>query len=123
MTERSAADLLADGFDAELGAYQLDAARSMSEADLHNVIMRLARLTGWLAYHTYDSRKSEPGFPDLILVKGETLLAVELKRQARKPNSSQQHWLAALGIVKQVEAYTWRPSDWLDGTIERRLRP
>ena len=41
-------------------------------------IRRLARQYGWATYHTHDSRKSDKGFPDLVLVR-ETILFVELK--------------------------------------------
>jgi hypothetical protein len=29
------------------------------------------RICGWLVYHTKDSRKSAPGFPDIVALKGE----------------------------------------------------
>ncbi len=32
-------------------------------------VVELARLSGWLTYHTHDSRRSQSGFPDLVLVR------------------------------------------------------
>ena len=33
------------------------------------IVQHLTRLPYWLAYHTHDSRKSAPGFPDLVLLR------------------------------------------------------
>jgi hypothetical protein len=62
------------------------------------------------------------GFPDLILVKGPRLLAVELKRELLKPGEEQILWLDAFARVPGVEAYVWIPSEWLDGTIAKILQ-
>src|SRR5688572_19177552 len=32
-------------------------------------VVKYARLMGWTAYHTHDSRRSQAGFPDLVLVR------------------------------------------------------
>ena len=43
----------------------------MTETQLQSAIIELARLTGWLVYHTHDSRHSAKGFPDLCMVRCE----------------------------------------------------
>ena len=48
-------------------------AQSMSEAQFQSHVVALAHRLGWLVYHTRDSRRSEPGFPDLVMVRGRTL--------------------------------------------------
>jgi len=51
----------------------------MSEADLQRSIIICARDMGWLAYATYRSMRSEPGFPDLVLVRPPRVMFLELK--------------------------------------------
>ena len=46
-------------------------------------VVDLARTLGWRVYHTYDSRRSQPGFPDLVLVR-ERILFLELKSETGK---------------------------------------
>lgn len=94
----------------------------MSEAQLLAAVLEAAATYKWLAYHTHRSDHSEAGFPDLILVRGARLLAVELKRDGARPTPAQQKWLDALELAGTV-TMVWRPVDWHDGTIEETLRP
>ena len=89
---------------------------AMKERELQQAVQEAAALFGWLYYHTYDSRRSNPGFPDLVLARNGTILFVELKSQTGKVSPEQQTWLDAVGGI------VWRPSDWLDGTITETLR-
>ncbi len=82
-------------------------------------VIDLAHLTGWLVYHTFDSRRSGAGFPDLILIRGKQLLAAELKSEKGRLSPAQQQWLDALSKAG-VEVAVWRPSD-LDTAIVARL--
>ena len=71
-----------------------------------------AELAGWeKVYHTYNSQRSTPGFPDLCMVKGDRLVFAELKMPKKKATVAQQEWLEALGAVPGVEAYLWTPDD------------
>ncbi len=66
-----------------------------------------------LVYHTYSSRRSVPGFPDLVMVhpeSGRTIFA-ELKKEGAYPSPEQRRWLDALKKNAGVEVYVWRPSD------------
>ena len=56
-------------------------------------IIQLATLHGWTHYHTHDSRKSVAGFPDLILIRGAVLLAVEVKQGTNTTTDEQRVWL------------------------------
>lgn len=103
----------------------------MSEAQLQSAVMELARVLGWRAVHfrpamERSGRWSTPtqgaiGFPDCVLVRGKRLLFVELKSATGRVSPQQAAWLDDL-YVAGVEVYVWRPSFWLDGTIEGTLR-
>jgi hypothetical protein len=87
-------------------------------------VVRVANQHGWLCYHTHDSRKSAPGYPDLTLARlpghgrpGEVLWS-ELKVDAPL-TIEQEVWLATLSHVQHTEAHLWTPADW--PTIQARL--
>lgn len=99
----------------------------MTEEVWQREVLRLAGYYGWtLTYHTYDSTRSNPGWPDLVLHRppGE-LLVVELKADKGRVKPAQQEWLRALAC-SGVETAVWRPRD-LDAVHERlkrrRFRP
>jgi len=85
-----------------------------TEKQLQLEIVRLAKRCGWRVYHTYDSRKSQAGFPDLVLVRRDRLLFIELKRELGKPTPEQSEWLEALSVVPRIEVFIWRPQDWTE---------
>ena len=72
----------------------------------------LAQLHRWRTYHTHDSRRSEPGFPDLVLVRGPRLVVAELKTAAGRVTPDQRAWLDALHGCGPPEVHLWRPDDW-----------
>lgn len=89
------------------------------EADFQGAVISLARLTGWLAFHSHDSRRSAAGWPDLALCKPPRLLVVELKTTRGRLRPEQRVWLTALAACPGVEVALWRPADW--PAIERAL--
>ena len=84
----------------------------MSEREFQAQVIAAAEAMGWLCYHTHDSRRSQPGFPDLIMVRGYRMVALELKVGRNKPTVDQVRWLAALREVWRVDALVARPDDW-----------
>jgi hypothetical protein len=82
----------------------------IAERDFMATVRDAAAVTGWLAYHTYRSRRSPSGFPDLVLVRDRVLFA-ELKGPRTHVTRDQQHWLDALRAAG-AEVYLWRPDDW-----------
>ena len=79
-----------------------------------------------MVYHTHDSRKSEAGFPDLVMVRNEHIWFVELKSEKGKLTSAQKTWLAAICDTttanQHVHYDVWRPEHWIGGTIESILK-
>ena len=96
----------------------------ISEKDYMQTIKDLARYSGWSVYHTYDSRRSDPGFPDLVLVRPPRVVFAELKSQRGGLSTHQRDWMEHLTFCPGVENYVWRPSDWPDvvATLEREKR-
>lgn len=45
------------------------AGRQPLESEAQQTILDLAGWRRWWAYHTFDSRRSQGGFPDLVLVR------------------------------------------------------
>ena len=102
-------------------------ALAMTEAELMAAIRQLARLTGWRCYHTRYSLGSDPGFPDLVLVRLGRMVVAELKGPRGRLTPAQQEWLDALVEVEGrtggvVEVHLWTPEDWACGAIEETLR-
>ncbi len=90
----------------------------MREKDFQQQVINLARYLGWeFMYHTFDSRHSPAGFPDLILLKEGRLVVIELKRDAKgQPTPEQYFWLCAFKQITE-DVYFWCPDDW-DNIIE-----
>lgn len=92
----------------------------LSEKAFLSQVVHLARLCGWLVYHTHDSRRSAAGFPDLAMVHPAWgLIFAELKADKGRTTKEQDAWLAALRAAGQ-RACLWRPADW--DTIVQVLR-
>lgn len=99
----------------------------ISEAAWQEQVLELAQLYRWLAYHTFDSRRSAAGFPDLVLARAPELLIVELKSERGRVRPEQRDWLEVLAACG-IETHVWRPSDFDVAQKRlyrdfRRLRP
>lgn len=108
------------------GAVLLSPARvmpPMSEKNLQSAVEKLARFSGWLVYHTHDSRRSPAGFPDLVMVSGKRgrVIYRELKSAAGKLRPEQITWLDELTAAGE-DAGVWRPADLVSGRIVAELR-
>lgn len=93
---------------------------ALTEAQLLGLITQMAGHLGWWAYHTRDSRGSQPGFPDLVLAhRKHGVVFAELKREGGRLSRDQEFWLDTLRASGQ-HAYVWRPADLSE--IESVLR-
>jgi hypothetical protein len=83
----------------------------ISEKEFMSKVIAYAVSRGFLVYHTHDSRRSEPGFPDLIFIRQSRWIVAELKTKGKKPTTAQSKWLKAFGAVCP-EVFTWWPDDF-----------
>lgn len=136
------------------------ALRSMTEAQLQAEVIRVARSLGWgitlaarrtmleeaaqygveappldgLIYHPRYSLGSEPGWPDLCLVRrrDRRLLFAELKSERGVLSPRQAEVLELLGAITwwplrsdgaepTIAVFVWRPSDLASGRIAEVL--
>mgnify|MGYP001567966255 FL=1 len=114
-------------------------ARVMSERQLQDAVVLLLQAKGYLVAHFRPaqtakgwrtSMQGDPGFPDIVAVRwcidsprecGHVFF-IELKSERGRLDVHQEQWLDALGgALMEVHHRVWRPSDWLDGTIERAV--
>ena len=97
----------------------------MLEDELLTMVLDVAALEGWTAFHVRNSKRAViqgpggVGFPDLVLVRGSALLFRELKREGRKLDPDQVRWRDLLVAAGQ-DWGLWMPSSW--PTIEKTLR-
>lgn len=105
-------------------AYGFRVAPGLSEREFQGMVLELAGRLGWeLAYHTHDSRRSAPGFPDLVLVSsrlGRTLFR-ELKTDKGRVSPAQETWIHGL-TAGGSDAGVWRPADLVSGRVIAELR-
>ena len=92
---------------------------NVTEKAWQTTVIQAFRFAGWYCYHTYSSKRSEPGFPDLVCIspQGRVIFA-ELKTQRGRLTAEQERVIELLRRGDN-EVYVWRPADWPE--IERLL--
>ena len=85
---------------------------AITEKQFEAQVKHLAKLFGWLYYHTWRSFHSPAGFPDCVMVRPPRVIFAELKTEKGQVSPHQQEWLDLLGQCPGVEVYLWRPSDF-----------
>jgi hypothetical protein len=85
----------------------------ISEAALQRLITDLAEWCGWYWTFNADSRHTQAGVPDLLLMRGKRLLWRELKRESGRLRPEQLAFGQRLLRAGQDWA-CWRPSSWDD---------
>ena len=95
-----------------------------SEDQFQSSVIELAKYSQYeVRYHNPDSRRSQAGFPDLVLISSSRRRALfrELKKQDGRVSPKQKVVLAAM-TAAGLDAAVWRPSDLASGRIARELR-
>ena len=93
----------------------------MTERQFLAAVVELAGYLGLLVYHTYDSRQSDPGFPDLVLAGDRGVIFAELKTDRGQLSPAQVRWhyrLQAAGAAWRL----WRPAHLQSGEILRDMK-
>ena len=87
--------------------------RQVTEALLYNFVRDCARQASYRLYHTWLSKFSEAGFPDLVMVRGQRIIWAELKGHHGKASHQQREWLTDLRAVdpdgRGRDVYLWYP--------------
>jgi hypothetical protein len=107
----------------------------LTDAQLQEMVIDLAKLRGWKVHHTRPARTEKGwrtpisghvGFPDLVLARGGQILILELKSESGRLTRQQQEWLDHLTHPTKGAAETdrivavFRPSQW--SNIEELLK-
>lgn len=102
------------------------AAPYVTEEMVMSTVIAIAKALKYRVYHTFDSRRSTAGYPDLTLLRtgpntGDTrLIVVECKSSRGRVSPEQREWLADFSKVPGVEVYLWGPEALSD--VEDILR-
>ena len=85
---------------------------TITENDFTTFLVLYAEHKGWFPTHIPDSRRAlgRPGAPDLLLMRGDEVLTVELKTETGRLSKFQKMWQAS----NPERYWIWRPRDWRD---------
>jgi hypothetical protein len=93
----------------------------VTEAEFTKTVIAFAKLRGWRVLHIRPGRTSKGwrtpvqgdgvGFPDLLLLKGERIVVIELKVGKNRATPEQSAWLDAFHAAGAV-ARVFHPDDW-----------
>jgi hypothetical protein len=100
----------------------------VTEKDFQKTVTDALTAFGWRWCHFRPARtqrgwrtalSGSPGFPDLVAVRGDRIIYVELKAMNGELRDEQRAWLSNLGAAG-ADCHCWRPDDW--PFIERLIR-
>ena len=83
----------------------------MLEKAWQEQVVELATYYRWRHFHPFDMRRSDAGWPDLVLVRPPELVIAELKTDRGRVRPEQQVWLDLLAACG-IEVHVWRPRDF-----------
>lgn len=91
----------------------------LSEKAWQEQVVELASYYRWRHFHPFDMRRSDAGWPDLVLARAPELIFVELKTDRGRLSAAQVDWIELLRGCGQ-EVHVWRPRDF--GAVHERLK-
>ena len=92
------------------------------EKEYQQDVTDYAERQGWQWYHPYDSTRSRPGWPDLVLWHPRHgVIFRELKRDGEYPTADQVDTIRSLQAAGADAKVWWLPSQW--EIVERELNP
>lgn len=93
----------------------------MNEEQFTRQVIQLAQLRGWRTLHIRPARTAGgwrtpvqgdgKGFPDLLMIRGHSVIAAELKVGKGKLTPEQDRWLSDLENAG-VTVFRWTERDW-----------
>jgi hypothetical protein len=93
--------------------FQSERKRERPESKFQSQVLDLATRLGYVHYHTFNARRSDPGWPDLVLAHRDKarVLFIECKQDGKEPTAEQFAWLDLLAWCDE-EVYIFHPKDW-----------
>ena len=87
--------------------------KSVGEAEYQALAEYWLAQSQTLFFHDYDSRRNDPGLPDLVILKAHDVLWIELKSHRGRARPAQVQWGDKLGGYQAGHRYfcLW-PRDW-----------
>lgn len=86
---------------------RVDPRNITKEHELDNTLTEYCKLVNLLHYHTHDSRRSNPGFPDWTIVYGSIIVFVEMKSDTGRLTSDQGKWINTLRQMNPDGVKAW----------------
>lgn len=88
-----------------------------SEKEFQADVIKFAKRNGWDdVYHTYNSKRSAPGFLDCVFARESRaphVIVAELKVGDNQPTEDQERWLNYFRAAG-VPTFVWWPKDWAE---------
>lgn len=87
----------------------------MTENDLKQKVLAMAKANGWIVYHVPQTTMHNGGgrgYPDLTLARDREVIWIELKQDKAKLSQDQWAWAAALPAF-----YVIRPAELESGRV------
>ena len=101
-------------------------------SDWEKTIIKYARVNGWRVHHSSKVKTKtgwltpiggDKGYPDLTMVREESILFVECKTGMGRLSKDQEQWISqfkrATRGINNIGVHVWHPKDWPE--IQRLL--